>query len=160
MICGMPTSPTHLLAATQLDRKLPGLREAVSRLSGAKPVGGWIRGVRRALGLSTVALGRRLGLAQQSIVQLEANEKTETITLSSLRRVASALDAELVYAIVPRKNLRETITQQALKIAAERISPVAQSMKLESQGLTDKELYERIEELARELERRPRDLWR
>jgi predicted DNA-binding mobile mystery protein A len=156
----MPTSPTHLLAATQLDRKLPGLRKAASQLRGAKPAGGWIRGVRRALGLSTVALGRRLGLAQQSIVQLEANEKTETITLSSLRRVASALDAELVYAIVPRKNLRETITQQALKIAAERISPVAQSMKLESQGLTDKELHERIEELARELERRPRDLWR
>jgi predicted DNA-binding mobile mystery protein A len=156
----MPTAPTHLLAATQLDRKLPGLREAVSQLRGAKPAGGWIRGVRRALGLSTVALGRRLGLAQQSIVQLEANEKTETITLSSLRRVASALDAELVYAIVPRTNLRETITKQAIKIAAERISPVAQSMKLESQGLTDKELQERIEELARELERRPRDLWR
>lgn len=156
----MSTGPTHLLAATQLDRKLPGLREAVSRLRGAKPAGGWIRGVRRALGLSTVALGRRLGLAQQSIAQLEANEKNETITLSSLRRVASALDAELVYAIVPRKNLRETITQQAHKIAAERIAPVAQSMKLESQGLTDKELQERIEELARELERRPRDLWR
>jgi hypothetical protein len=61
---------------------------------------------------------------------------------------------------VPRKNLRETITQQAHKIAAHRIAPVAQSMKLESQGLTDKELRERIEELARELERRPRDLWR
>ncbi len=156
----MPSTPTHLLAATQIDRKLPTLQEAGARLRGAKPTGGWIRALRRALGLSTVALGRRLGLAQQSIVQLEENEKTETITLASLRRVAAALDAELIYAIIPRKNLRETITQQARKVAAQHIGPVAQSMKLESQGLTDKELQERIEELARELERRPRELWR
>jgi predicted DNA-binding mobile mystery protein A len=156
----MPSASTHLLSAVQLDRKLPGLREAATRLRTAKPAGGWIRAIRRALGMSTGALGRRLELAQQSIVQLEENEKTETITLASLRRVATALDAELVYAIVPRKNLRESIAARAHEVAAERVAPVAQSMKLESQGLTDQELRERIEELARELERRPRELWR
>jgi predicted DNA-binding mobile mystery protein A len=153
-------TPTHLLSAAQIDRKLPALRAAAARLHAAEPAGGWIRALRRALGLSTVALGRRLDLAQQSIAQLEENEKTETITLASLRRVAVALDAELVYAIVPRKNLRETIAQRAHKVATERVAPVTQSMKLESQGLTDKELQERIEELAHELERRPRELWR
>jgi predicted DNA-binding mobile mystery protein A len=110
--------------------------------------------------MSTGALGRRLKLAQQSIVQLEENEKTETITLASLRRVAAALDAELVYAIVPKKNLRESIATRAREVAANRVAPIAQSMNLESQGLTENELQERIEELARELERRPRELWR
>jgi predicted DNA-binding mobile mystery protein A len=156
----MPPDPTHLLAASQLDRKLEALREAAARLHSAKPAGGWIRAIRRALGMSTGALGRRLELAQQSIVQLEGNEKTETITLASLRRVAAALDAEFVYAIIPRKNLRESIATRAHEVAAERVAPVARSMKLESQGLTDNELQERIEELARELERRPRELWR
>jgi hypothetical protein len=33
-------------------------------------------------------------------------------------------------------------------------------MRLEAQGLSDKELAEQVEELARDLERRPRDLWR
>ena len=112
------------------------------------------------LGMSSGALGRRLELAQQTVVQLEENEKTETITLTSLRRVAAALDAEFVYAIIPRKNLRESIAARAHEVAAERVAPIAQSMKLESQGLTDNELQERIEELARELERRPRELWR
>jgi len=153
-------APTHLLSAAQLDRKLPGLREAAADIRNAKPAGGWIRAVRRALGMSTGALGRRLELAQQSIVQLEENEKNESITLASLRRVAAALDAELVYAIVPRKNLRDSIAARAREVAAERVAPVAHSMKLESQGLSDKELRERIEELAREIERRPRDLWR
>jgi predicted DNA-binding mobile mystery protein A len=156
----MPSAPTHLLAAAQLDRKLPALREAAARLRSSKPAGGWIRALRRALGMSTGALGRRLKLAQQSIVQLEENEKTETITLASLRRVAAALDSELVYAIVPRKNLRESITTRARELAAARVAPVAHSMKLESQGLTENELQERIEELARELERRPFELWR
>jgi len=156
----MAPESAYLLAATQLDRKLPTLREASMRLHNARPVGGWIRAIRRALGMSTSALGRRMKLAQQSVVQLEANEKTETITLASLRRVAAALDAELVYAIVPRKNLRESINARAREVAAKRVAPIAQSMKLESQGLGDSELRERIEELARELERRPRELWR
>lgn len=110
--------------------------------------------------MSTRALGRRLELAQQSIVQLEKNERTGSITLGSLRRVAAALDAELIYAIVPRTSVRGSIAARALEVATQRISPVAQSMKLESQGLTERELRERIEELARELERRPRELWR
>jgi predicted DNA-binding mobile mystery protein A len=156
----MSPTASHLLTATQLDRKLPSLRESAARLRTARPIGGWIRAIRRALGMSTSALGRRLDLAQQSIVQLEKNEKAETITLASLRRVAAALDAELVYAIVPKKNLRESITTRAREVAAKRVASVAQSMKLESQGLADDALQGRIEELARELERRPRELWR
>jgi predicted DNA-binding mobile mystery protein A len=156
----MSSVATHLLASKQLDRKLPALRESATRLQSARPVGGWIRAIRRALGMSTRALGCRLELAQQSVVQLEENEKTETITLASLRRVAAALDAELVYAIVPRKNLRDSITARAREVAAKRVAPIAQSMKLESQGLADDELQGRIEELARELEKRPRELWR
>jgi hypothetical protein len=33
-------------------------------------------------------------------------------------------------------------------------------MRLEAQGLSDDETAEQIEELARELENRPRELWR
>lgn len=156
----MPPATAHLLSATQLDRKLSTLRESAAHLRNARPLGGWIRAIRRGLGMSTIALGRRLKLAQQSVVQLEENEKTNTITLASLRRVAAALDAELVYAIIPRKNLRESITARAREVAAKRVAPIAHSMKLESQGLADDELQGRIEELARELERRPRELWR
>jgi predicted DNA-binding mobile mystery protein A len=156
----MTSASAFPLAAAQLDRKLPSLRESAAHLRSARPAGGWIRAIRRALGMSTSALGRRLKLAQQSVVQLEENEKTETITLASLRRVAAALDAEFVYAIVPRENLRESIQARAREVAAKRVAPIAQSMKLESQGLANNELQERIEELARELERRPRELWR
>ena len=155
----MATKQAHLLAAAQIDRKLKPLRPVADSLrrSGA---GGWIRALRQALGLSAAALGSRMKLAQQSVDQLEKNERAGAITLASLRRAAEAFDAELFYAIIPRKSLRETISERAKEVARERVAPVAHSMQLEAQGLTDNELKERIMELARELERRPRELWR
>ena len=155
----MPSKPSHLLAATQLDRKLTVVREAAASFRNAV-ASGWIRALRQALGLSTAALGRRMNLAQQSVVQLEQNERDGTITLASLRRVAEALDAELIYAIVPRKNLRDTISTRAKELARQRVAPVAQSMQLEAQAIGENELSEQIAELARELEQRPRELWR
>ena len=155
----MPSKRNYLLAATQLDRKLTVIRTAATPLRNAV-AGGWIRALRQALGLSAAALGRRMKLAQQSVAQLEENEKNGTITLASLRRAAEALDAELIYAIVPRKNLRDTISERAQELARQRVAPIAQSMQLEAQGLSEQELSERITELARELERRPRELWR
>lgn len=155
----MPTKRNHLLAANQMDRKLAVLRDGAVLFRSAV-AGSWIRALRQALGLSTAALGRRMKLAQQSVVQLESNEKNGTITLASLRRAAEALDAELVYAIVPRKSLRDTIFERAKQLAKERVAPVAHSMQLEAQGINEKELSDRITELARDLEKRPRDLWR
>ena len=155
----MANKETYLLSASQIDRKLEPLRPAANSLRRSS-AGGWIRAIRQALGLSAAALGARMNLAQQSVVQLEKNEQAGAITIASLRRAAEALDAELIYAIIPRNSLRETIREQALKIARKRAAPVAHSMQLEAQGLTTVELGERIEELAREIERHPRELWR
>jgi predicted DNA-binding mobile mystery protein A len=107
-----------------------------------------------------VAFGRRLKVTQQSATELEDSERAGTITLAALRRAANALDADLVYAVVPRKKLRETIAARARQLAKERVSSIAHSMRLEAQGLSEKELAEQVEELARDLERRPRELWR
>jgi hypothetical protein len=82
------------------------------------------------------------------------------ITVASLRRAADAFDADLVYAIVPRRKLRETISARALELAQERIAPITNSVRLEAQGLSRAETAEQIEELARELQDRPRELWR
>jgi predicted DNA-binding mobile mystery protein A len=152
--------PRALLSASQIDRKLPALRRAAQTLSRATTAAGWIRMLRESLGFTAAAFGRRLNIAQQNVVKLEGSERAGTITLASLRRAAAALDADFVYAIVPRKSLRETISARARELAQKRVAPVAHSMRLEAQGLSDRELENQIEELARELERRPRELWR
>ena len=152
--------PRNLLSASQFDRKLPRLRSAADELAGSTPSTGWIKALRQSLGLSAAALGRRLRVKQQSATELEDSERAGTITLASLRRAADALDADLIYALIPRRKLRDTIATRARQVAQERLAPIAHSMRLEAQGLSEKEVAEQIEELARDLERRPRDLWR
>ncbi len=152
--------PRNLISASQLDRKLPALQRAAAILARSQGSTGWIKAIRESLGLTSAALARRLGIAQQNADKLENSERAGTITLASLRRAAEALDADLVYAIVPRRKLRDTITKRAREVAKERIAPVAHSMSLEAQGLSASEIEEQIDELARDLERRPRELWR
>lgn len=152
--------PRHLVSAAQIDRKLPRLRKAADLFVASAPASGWIKAIRQSLGLTAAAFGRRLKVRQQSIDDLERSERAGTITLASLRRAAAALDADLVYAIVPRHRLRDAISARARQLARERIAPVAHSMRLEAQGLSEAEIAEQVDELARDLERRPRDLWR
>jgi predicted DNA-binding mobile mystery protein A len=154
------TLPRHLVSAAQIDRKLPRLRKTADLLVASAPSSGWIKSIRQSLGLTAAAFGRRLKIRQQSVDDLERSEKAGTITLASLRRAAAALDADLVYAIVPRRRLRDAINARARQLARERIAPVAHSMRLEAQGLSEAEIAEQVDELARDLERRPRDLWR
>ena len=74
----MATKQTHLLAATQIDRKLAPLRAIAASLRPSS-AGGWIRALRQGLGLSAAALGNRMRLAQQSVNQLEkTNERVRS----------------------------------------------------------------------------------
>jgi hypothetical protein len=71
-------------------------------------------------------------------------------------RAARALDCTLVYALVPNGSLDGLVREQARKVAAETVSRVDHSMKLEGQGVPAGTLEEERERLAEELLRRPR----
>jgi predicted DNA-binding mobile mystery protein A len=77
-----------------------------------------------------------------------------------MRQVAEALDCVIVYALVPRSSLEETVRTQARAVATERLQRVSHTMLLEAQGLSTKDqrisLDDAIEELVRET---PKDLW-
>lgn len=112
-----------------------------------RPTGGWIRAIRKTLGMTGQQLATRLGISQQSTARLEVNEISESISLKSLRKVADALDCQLVYALVPREeSLEATIRKQAYLKAKELVVAVDKSMRLEAQGVNGVE--EKIQELA------------
>lgn len=152
--------PIKLLAAEQVDRRLPQLQKAAGEFRVQSPRTGWIKAIRSSLGMSERAFAKRLGASQGSVQELERNERSGAVTLESLRRAADALEADLVYAIVPRDPLRTIIAMRAHALATERIRPIAQSMAMESQRLSAEQLKRQIEALARELEKKPRELWR
>lgn len=156
----MATTPIKLLAVEQLDARLPRLREAADEIRRQMPRAGWVKAIRGALGMSDRSFAKRLGILHGSLQELERNEQKGSVTLESLRRAAEALDADLIYAIVPRKSLRATIRERARSLAKERLLPIAHSMALEEQSLSEHQLERQISELAGELEKKPRELWR
>jgi predicted DNA-binding mobile mystery protein A len=138
----------------QLDERL-GHFGPVARYS--PPVRGWIKAIREALGMTTEQLARRLGVRQPSVVALEQSELKGSIELATLRRVAAALDCTLVYALIPRQALEQTVRARARNFLRGRRASVEHSMALEDQRVPGKAEEARLDEVLRET--RPSLFW-
>ena len=124
------------------------------------PKGGWVRTIREALGMSTTALARRLGMTPPGARKLERAEVEGTITLNSLRKLADALNCDVRYALVPRKPLGEILHDRAEEVARAHIDPVAHTMSLEAQGVSEGHRDEQIKTWTRMLlSGSRRELW-
>jgi len=114
----------------QLDRALAPFRSAQAR-----PSRGWVRAIREAMGMSAQELARITGTSRQLPLQLEKAEADDTITLKSLRKLAGALDCELVYALVPRQGTMQGLLESRARAqATQRVLQVEHSMALEDQA--------------------------
>ena len=99
-------------------------------------------------------------MSQPAVSQLEENEADGTITLNTLRKAARGLGGELIYAIVPRETLNEIFISQIRRVANERLARTKHTMRLENQGVAERENTRQFDELVEELmEKHPRDLW-
>ena len=146
------------LKQRQLDAGLTRWRSAELPV---RPPSGWIKAIREALGMPAAHLAKRLGLVPSTVLRLETSEADDTITLSSLRRVAEALGCELQYALVPKQTIAQAMEVQANKIARERMVTVAHSMALEAQASSDEAVNTQVQEIAESLLRGSRrELWR
>jgi predicted DNA-binding mobile mystery protein A len=147
-----------ILRLQQLEDSLAPFREV---LNSTPPKSGWADAVRAALGISKVALARRLLLkAPQTVEDMLASEAAGTIKLNTLRKLAEALECRLVYAIVPVKPLDEIRRERAVQVANKLLGPVSHTMKLEDQGITSRERQRTVERLVDKLlAGSPRKLW-
>jgi predicted DNA-binding mobile mystery protein A len=119
------------LRAQQLDRMVLPLRT----LKLPRPQKGWIRAFREAMGISYTELGERLHASRTLAAQQEKAEIEDRITIRSLRSCADALDCDLVYAFVPRKqSVEATLAARALVTASQAVRRVEHSMALEDQA--------------------------
>jgi predicted DNA-binding mobile mystery protein A len=114
------------------------------------PPKGWIRAIRDALGMSSEQLARRLSLRSQSIDDWEKAEANGSIQLNTLRRAAEAINCTLVYTLIPKTSLEETVQSRARRIAMRELKRVAHTMKLEDQATDDIDQQEQINEYIRD----------
>ncbi len=111
----------------------------------ARPRGGWLHAIRQALGLSRQHVAKIARVKQQQIAFFEKSEANDRITLRSLRRVAAAMDCELVYAIVPKAGTLQNLADQRLRSeVSKNVLATEKTMALEGQGTGD--LEEKIED--------------
>lgn len=143
------------LARRRLDERLARLRATETT---AAPPRGWIRALRDALGMTGTQLAARMKSTPQLIAKIERSEAKGTIQISSLRKAAEALDCTLVYALVPRRPLEESVASRKRAIAIRDLSRVERTMALEDQSLNHETREERIADYI-EQHVRDRDIW-
>lgn len=152
----MRTRDSKELARASLDQRLQALESMRPALT--RPRQGWVRAIRTALGMTTVQLGRRLGIAQASVVGMEKAEAEDRIQLGTLRRAAEALDCELHYVLLPRTGLQARVEQRRAALAKREHGRVAHSMGLELQYEPDSVL-QALQLRTTGEGMRDRDLW-
>ncbi len=144
------------LQRSQLDKRFAPLRRAIL----ASPKSGWIRTIRTALGMSATQLAKRVGVTPQSIQDYEEAEEAGTISVATLKKIATALECESHVVLIPRESLEAIIKRQALKSATKVVSHADAQMKLEAQGTGKGFKKNQIQELAGEIAKEmSRELW-
>lgn len=144
------------LGRKHLERRLAPLRD----LDFARPQRGWLRAMREALGMTTRQFAQRMGKVQSAVVDMEKSEARESISLSSLRQAAEAMDCELIYAIVPKVPISDILRGRAIDVAAQQFARMNHMMALENQSLDRADQEAERERLIDELLRGPpKRLW-
>ena len=128
----------------QLDKKLTLLKEVASL---GIPSEGWIKTIRKALGLSTSQLGKKVGVDQSRISRLENAERTGNLKLSSLQKIAKGLHMKFIYGFVPEDTLEEIVRNRAKRIALKRLEKLDNTMRLEKQALSDEDNKKALEDM-------------
>lgn len=139
------------------------LDDTLSRFSSIasvnRPMKGWIRAIRDALGMNMRQFAERLGVSKSRIPRIEQDEITGSLTLKTMNRVADTLDCVFVYGFVPRTSLDDTVKKQASIITERRMKRLMHTMNLEDQGLSSKNAKKAFNNMLFEIIDSPSMLW-
>jgi transcriptional regulator with XRE-family HTH domain len=86
------------LARKKLDAEMKAFRGAARE---ANPTGSLLRTVRRALAIPVKEIAEKMGVGRSTVNDLELNERSQTISMRSLGRMAAAMGCKVVYGVVP-----------------------------------------------------------
>ncbi len=124
------------------------------------PPEGWLKTLRKALGMSGAQLGRLMGVSRAQVAQSERNELSGAVTLRTLQNMAEAMGCRVVYAIVPNGNVEDLVARRAKEKAKQLVGRVNTQMAFENQTLNEERREYELNRVEQELLRNlPLDLW-
>lgn len=116
------------------------------------PDEGWINAIRTTLNITLEQLGRKLKITKQGVKRIEKSEAAGTITIKSLKDVASALELKFVYGFIPLDGSFDSLLERKSRNLAEKIiHRTNHNMMLEDQQIESESLKNAIDELTQEL---------
>ncbi len=149
--------PRSFEACLQLDKRFQSIK--TSDLL-ERPVKGWLKAIREALGMTLEQLGNRMKVSRQQVGSLEQDELKGSVTLATMERIANALGCRFVYALVPATSLQNKVHAQARHKALALLVQTSHSMNLEAQGVLPEAQEEQLQRLIEEfLTGKPSRLW-
>lgn len=128
---------TRILQMRTLDKKIRTIKSHLPIIPKGQS---WIRVIRESLGMTVKQLAERLGITQGRVSIMEQNENN--MKISTLEKVAAAMDCQFVPLFIPNKTLEQTVRNQAEKKAKEILANVNQNMALENQLSTEEEILQ------------------
>lgn len=146
------------LIQKQMDELIQSL---VSGKQNARTSAGWIQSARLALGMSLRQLAERVGVSVSALTNFEKREQADSVSLSTLKKAANAMDMELVYYFKPKDgSIKNAVEKQARKKAQEILNQSNQTMKLEDQETNSSSQKLELERLTKDImSKMPQNLW-
>ena len=117
------------------------------------PPEGWLRTMRKALGMSGAQLARKMGVSRALVSQAESNEVSGNVTMKTMQTMAEAMGCRFVYSVLPPKGkeTEDVIFAQAMKKARAIAERTDEHMALENQSLSEAEREKQLNRLAHKL---------
>ena len=106
------------LARKRLDVEMRRYRRAGMDKN---PTNALLRAVRRVLRVPVAEIAEKMGVCKSVVLDLEAREVKNTVTLRSMSRMAQAMGCKVVYGIVPEggKKLEDLVEERLWKALLE-----------------------------------------
>lgn len=147
----------NLITLKQLDQQLASLKEQGAY---SIPSQGWVRTIRKALGMTIKQFAKRLHVGSSRVVKIETSEVEGAVTLRTMQSVAESFDCTFVYSFIPNSTLEKMVKNQAKRLATTQVTRTGHSMDLEAQSVEAGWLSDQIEDEVQELLRGSwRHLW-
>lgn len=113
---------------------------------------GWIRSSRTAIGMTLKQLATRLGFSVPAAKNFEMREVDEAITLASLRKIANAMEMDLVYYFKPKQDSLDDLLQIRAELKAKELMESSnQATLLENQEADNKNKSREYDRLITEI---------
>ncbi|MCW5588366.1 MAG: mobile mystery protein A [Legionellales bacterium] len=137
-----------LVTLKQLDQQFAHYNENIAL---STPKQGWVRTLRKALGLTIKQLAKRLHVDPSRIVKIETTEIEGAITLRTLKTVAESLNCQFVYCFIPNNSLESQVRTRARELALEKLKRTSHTMDLEAQSISQEWFEQQVKDLTEEL---------